>query len=145
MTTVGYGDVFPRTPAGKFVGAVTAMLGIIVIAFPVTLIGSAFNEVWNAAVAKKAEEKAKKAAKKNGGDDAVAQLKELANESKFDRILDVISKQEEAIAKQQETLKQVREMVMLLRDDSSYEAETVSDRLERSMQSNSSSSTQNLV
>lgn len=42
ITTVGYGDVLPTTPTGRFISALTMICGILVIALPVTLIGQAF-------------------------------------------------------------------------------------------------------
>lgn len=45
MTTVGYGDVFPKTPLGKFVAALTAIAGIASVAVPTGILASAFTEV----------------------------------------------------------------------------------------------------
>eukprot|EP00299_Pterocystis_sp_00344_P013717 c6752_g1_i1.p1 GENE.c6752_g1_i1~~c6752_g1_i1.p1 ORF type:complete len:381 (+),score=64.68 c6752_g1_i1:141-1145(+) len=42
MTTVGYGDVFPTTPAGKVIGCVTMLCGIMVLALPINVIGGNF-------------------------------------------------------------------------------------------------------
>ncbi len=42
-TTVGYGDVYPTSPAGKFIAALAMILGVLVIAFPV----SVFSELWS--------------------------------------------------------------------------------------------------
>jgi voltage-gated potassium channel len=42
LTTVGYGDVVPMTPAGKIVAGITGMLGVGVIALPVGIIATAF-------------------------------------------------------------------------------------------------------
>jgi hypothetical protein len=47
MTTVGYGDMYPRTDWGKLVGAITICMGLVTIAFPITMIGSAFQDVWS--------------------------------------------------------------------------------------------------
>ena len=44
LTTIGYGDMYPTTPLGKFLGAVIALLGIGVIALPTAILGSAFVE-----------------------------------------------------------------------------------------------------
>lgn len=42
LTTVGYGDVFPVTPAGKLIAGVTAVTGIAMLALPVGIIATAF-------------------------------------------------------------------------------------------------------
>lgn len=44
LLTVGYGDVFPITPAGRFFGALTAVFGIAMFALPAGLISSGFME-----------------------------------------------------------------------------------------------------
>ena len=45
VTTVGYGDVIPQTVAGRVVGGITMITGILMIALPVAIIGSSFAEV----------------------------------------------------------------------------------------------------
>ena len=45
VTTVGYGDVVPRTVFGRIVGGFTMISGILMIALPVAIIGSSFAEV----------------------------------------------------------------------------------------------------
>lgn len=42
LTTVGYGDVFPVTPAGKMITAFTAIAGLAMLALPVAIVSSAF-------------------------------------------------------------------------------------------------------
>ncbi|MEZ5041523.1 MAG: ion transporter [Saprospiraceae bacterium] len=42
LTTVGYGDVYPITPWGKFVGGIIALLGIGMVALPTGIISAAF-------------------------------------------------------------------------------------------------------
>eukprot|EP01062_Namystynia_karyoxenos_P047567 TRINITY_DN3594_c0_g3_i1.p1 TRINITY_DN3594_c0_g3~~TRINITY_DN3594_c0_g3_i1.p1 ORF type:complete len:623 (+),score=218.84 TRINITY_DN3594_c0_g3_i1:71-1939(+) len=44
LATVGYGDQVPRTWAGKTVGFVTMLGGVLVLAFPVILISNNFSE-----------------------------------------------------------------------------------------------------
>jgi voltage-gated potassium channel len=42
LTTVGYGDVYPVTVAGKILGGVIAILGVGLVALPAGIIGSGF-------------------------------------------------------------------------------------------------------
>ncbi|MBZ5538188.1 MAG: ion transporter [Acidobacteriia bacterium] len=44
MATVGYGDVYPITGIGKFIGALIAILGIAAFALPTAIIGAGFVE-----------------------------------------------------------------------------------------------------
>ncbi len=44
LTTIGYGDVFPITPLGKFFGILIAMLGIGMFALPAGILSSGFIE-----------------------------------------------------------------------------------------------------
>lgn len=44
LTTVGYGDVYPITPIGKFFGAIIALLGVGLVAMPAGIIAGGFNE-----------------------------------------------------------------------------------------------------
>jgi voltage-gated potassium channel len=44
LTTVGYGDVYPVTAAGKAVAAVTAVLGLVMLALPVGIVATAFAQ-----------------------------------------------------------------------------------------------------
>ncbi len=44
LTTVGYGDIYPITPLGRFLGAILAFLGIGIFAVPAGIISSGFSE-----------------------------------------------------------------------------------------------------
>jgi voltage-gated potassium channel len=45
LGTVGYGDVFPITAAGKVIASATILTGLIMIALPVGIIATAFSEM----------------------------------------------------------------------------------------------------
>ena len=44
LTTIGYGDAYPITAAGKFVAAIVAISGIGLIAMPTGILASAFGD-----------------------------------------------------------------------------------------------------
>lgn len=50
MTTVGYGDVVPTQAFGQFIGGVVMIFGIVVIALPITVIGSNFATIYKSHV-----------------------------------------------------------------------------------------------
>jgi len=43
VTTVGYGDVVPLTPWGRFVASVALISGIILLSFPIAIFGTNFH------------------------------------------------------------------------------------------------------
>lgn len=43
LTTIGYGDIYPVTPLGKFFGSIVAILGIGVFALPAGIMASGFS------------------------------------------------------------------------------------------------------
>ncbi len=45
LTTVGFGDVTPITPLGKFFGALVMIIGIGIIALPAGILASSFSEI----------------------------------------------------------------------------------------------------
>ena len=55
MCTVGYGDVNPATILGKTFGMIVVVVGLLVIALPVTVIGSNFSTVFHRQQAEEAE------------------------------------------------------------------------------------------
>lgn len=44
LTTVGYGDIYPITPIGRFLGSILAFLGNGIFALPAGIISSGFSE-----------------------------------------------------------------------------------------------------
>lgn len=46
LATVGYGDVYPVTPAGKLIGSLVVMIGIGLFALPAGILASGFSEAF---------------------------------------------------------------------------------------------------
>lgn len=64
LTTVGYGDIYPITDFGKFLGAIIAMLGIGFVAVPTGIISAGFVDYME-----KEKETSKKSEEKNNEDE----------------------------------------------------------------------------
>eukprot|EP00746_Dinoflagellata_sp_MGD_P166082 gnl/MRDRNA2_/MRDRNA2_95758_c0_seq1.p1 gnl/MRDRNA2_/MRDRNA2_95758_c0~~gnl/MRDRNA2_/MRDRNA2_95758_c0_seq1.p1 ORF type:complete len:512 (-),score=90.13 gnl/MRDRNA2_/MRDRNA2_95758_c0_seq1:28-1563(-) len=60
MTTVGFGEISPKTTQGKIVGIVTMLSGILLIALPVAIVGRKFQEVYDEFIEKTAGQKERK-------------------------------------------------------------------------------------
>lgn len=46
MTTVGFGDIVPRTAAGQFIGFLAMLVGMVLIALPVAIVGQKFQDAY---------------------------------------------------------------------------------------------------
>ena len=46
MSTVGYGDLFPYSAVGQFVGISTVLMGLVILSLPITLIATHFSEEY---------------------------------------------------------------------------------------------------
>ena len=62
FTTVGYGDISPRTAAGQWINVGTMILGIFFVAMPIAIIGDAFTHAWGKVESLRREKKLKDAA-----------------------------------------------------------------------------------
>ncbi len=58
LTTVGYGDLFPITAMGKFLGAILAVMGIAMFALPVGILATGFVEAFDGLTQEKELERA---------------------------------------------------------------------------------------
>jgi len=47
MTTVGYGDMIPTTTPGKFIASIVGIIGMLMIALPLVILGYHFQEAYN--------------------------------------------------------------------------------------------------
>eukprot|EP00743_Colponemidia_sp_Colp-15_P004986 GILK01005372.1.p1 GENE.GILK01005372.1~~GILK01005372.1.p1 ORF type:complete len:421 (-),score=59.44 GILK01005372.1:224-1435(-) len=118
MTTVGYGDMFPVTVAGKIIGTVTMIAGIVVLALPIAILGSNFQDLWNENRRKEQEKNAHEQAQAAGMDGSIGRhlehIHELRTEleGKFSQLLGslVESKQRDTLAGQ--TVKTLQRSVL---------------------------------
>jgi hypothetical protein len=46
FTTVGYGDMNPRTPQGQMVAVLTMVVGVFFLAMPLAVVGGSFHAAW---------------------------------------------------------------------------------------------------
>jgi voltage-gated potassium channel len=56
LTTVGYGDIYPVTPLGRFLGSIIALLGVGLFALPTGILASGFSEQMSRKDKKKHED-----------------------------------------------------------------------------------------
>ncbi len=55
LTTVGYGDIYPTTTAGRMITMVSSMFGIAIVALPAGIITAGYMDALNEAKKDKSE------------------------------------------------------------------------------------------
>ena len=83
ITTVGYGDAVPITPFGKVVASATMISGVMIIAFPTSILGTNFMSEWQQKQRDEMRRKHAEARKKK------QQKKRAAKRSKAEQIVDL--------------------------------------------------------
>jgi Ca2+-binding EF-hand superfamily protein len=48
VTTIGYGDMYPKTSTGKVAAGCLITVGVLFVAIPIGIVGNAFSSVWEA-------------------------------------------------------------------------------------------------
>ena len=69
LTTVGYGDEYPETNSGKIIAAFAMLTGILIIALPVSVLGTNFSEAYEEMAKERREQKLKKRAEDQAATD----------------------------------------------------------------------------
>jgi hypothetical protein len=65
ITTVGYGDHYPKTPVGYIIASLTALFGLLLLAMPIAALSSNFSTFYNCYSYQQRFKDAKKKYKKN--------------------------------------------------------------------------------
>jgi hypothetical protein len=60
MTTVGYGDYSPQTGVGSVIMSVVMVIGLVLVAMPLAIVGEVFSEAWSSRTIKLIGEAVKK-------------------------------------------------------------------------------------
>lgn len=84
MTTVGYGDVYPKSTLGRLIGTLCACVGVLIVALPVSVIGSNFTLFYSHAQAQLRLPKKKRTPLLLGAAGALVSETTLHNEDKSD-------------------------------------------------------------
>ena len=83
-TTVGYGDLYPTTDIGKIIGTFVMVTGLLVLAFPITIIGTNFADEYNHAEAKRHRESRRREREANRQGEALVGLEAFPDDDFLD-------------------------------------------------------------
>lgn len=109
LTTVGYGDMVPESPMGKVIGALTAVVGLLVVSIAISLVSLNFKQTF-------LEEKAKLAINNRRSRPRVRDGKEIADklqnfEERSQELLNYI----DSLSEKQEAQVQLRAMLAIIK------------------------------
>ncbi|KAG7522782.1 potassium voltage-gated channel subfamily D member 2-like isoform X2 [Solea senegalensis] len=90
MTTLGYGDMVPKTIVGKVFGSICSLSGVLVIALPVPVIVSNFSRIYHQS--QRAEKRRAQRASKEAGQALVAKPPSPPFESQHHHLLHCLEK-----------------------------------------------------
>eukprot|EP01065_Artemidia_motanka_P050366 TRINITY_DN8594_c0_g2_i1.p1 TRINITY_DN8594_c0_g2~~TRINITY_DN8594_c0_g2_i1.p1 ORF type:complete len:925 (+),score=367.52 TRINITY_DN8594_c0_g2_i1:204-2978(+) len=85
LTTTGYGDAVPATALGKVVGALTMMCGVILLAFPTTILTQQFTRVFEAYEMSRAQQERKQKVRQKLLNDHFRKRERTSSDEKVDR------------------------------------------------------------